>query len=298
MAEMRRLQDNEPREPFQITWPSIQVDPLWQVFKLGIPTDDPYNALLIAMDAAGHAEAVADNREEKWLKSNRWRGKKAFLAFAYGASAETLAPSLKWSISRTQEAIRNIEDTYVTLQPLRNLTMLNVVHFGEVHTLWGRPRRVNGYFQLAQSKPMTVGFYRMRPTYRSYVGASYRWAPRHRPRCPRQPGGGGGIQAFVEQCWVELDDGKHGEVILAGNPNGTLAHISRSDPFANALHFNKPPFRNINFNHVRWVEDEHGLKRMLPRQGRALRGIQLIMSEHWCGSPPVDHELARRRSLH
>jgi hypothetical protein len=286
MEQMRRLQNNEPQEPFQITWPSIQVDPLWQVFKFGIPTDDPYNALLIAMDAAGYAEAVADNREEKWLKSNRWRGKKAFLAFAYGASAETLAPSLKWSIARTQEAIRNIESTYVTLQPLRNLTMLNVVHFGEVHTLWGRPRRVNGYFQLAQSKPMTVGFYRMRPTYRSYVARIIPLGSTSpAPDAHGNLVGGGGVQAFVEQCWVELDDGRQGEVILAGNSNGTLAHISRSDPFANAPHFNKPPFRNINFNQVRWVEDENGLKRMLPRQGRALRAAFNSL----CQSTGADH---------
>jgi hypothetical protein len=272
MEEIRRLQEGEPREPYQITWPSIQDDPLWEVFKFGIPTDDPYNALLIAMDAAGYAEAVAENRQDKWLKSNRWRGKKAFLAFAYGASAATLAPSLKWSYERTQEAIRNIDDTYVTLKPLRNLTMLQVVHFGEVHTLWGRPRRVNGYFQLAQPKPVTVGFYRMRPSYRSYIARIIPLGSTSpAPDADGNLVGGGGVQAFVEKCWVELDGGREGELVLAGNPNGTVAHISRNDPFANAPHFNRPPFRNINFNQIRWVEDEHGLRRMVPRQGRALR---------------------------
>jgi hypothetical protein len=304
MDQMRRLQDTPAHPAFEVVWPSIQIDPLWRVFKHGVPTDDPYNALLIAMDAAGHAQAVADGCEEKWLKSNRWRGKKAFLAFAYGAAAESLAPQLKWSMEQTREAIRNIESTYVTLKPLRNLTMLQVTHFGEVHNLWGRPRRINGFYQLAQPKPVTVGFYRMRPTYRSYVA---RIIPLGSVSpAPDEDGnlvGGGGVQAFVEECWVELDDGRRGEVVLAGNPNGTVAHISRSDPFANATHFNKPPFRNINFNQLRWVEDEHGLKRMLPRQGRALRAAfnslcQSTGADHlrWIMNA-VDAEVCQRRKF-
>lgn len=304
MQEMRRLQDDTASDPFEIVWPSIQVDPLWRVFKHGVPTDDPYNALLIAMDAEGHAEAVANDCEAKWLKDNRWRGKKAFLAFAYGASAETLAPPLKWSLDRTREAISNIEDTYVTLKPLRNRTMLEVVHFGEVRTLWGRPRRINGYFQLAQPKPVTVGFYRMRPTYRSYVARIIPLGSTSpAPNADGDLVGGGGVQAFVEECWVEHDDGRRGEVVLAGNPNGTLAHISRNDPFANAPHFNKPPFRNINFNQMRWVEDEDGLRRMIPRQGRALRAAfnslcQSTGADHlrWIMNA-VDAEVCRRRKF-
>jgi hypothetical protein len=272
MEAMRRLQTTAPTSPYQIQWPEITEDPLWRVFKYGHPTNDPYNALLMAMDREGYRQAVAANRNEAWLKENRWRGKKAFLAFAYGASAEALAPQLDWSIERTREAIRSIEDTYVTLKPLRNLTMLQMVHFGQVTTLWGRPRRINGFFQLAQPRPVTVGFYRMRPSYRSYVA---RIIPLGSTSpAPNEEGvltGGGGVQAFVEECYVELDDGRQGEIVLAGHRDGTVAHQSRSDPFASAKHFNRPPFRNLNFNQIRWVEDEDGLRRAIPRQQRALR---------------------------
>ena len=286
MEQMRRLQVGRPTEPYEVQWPTIPEDPLWRVFKHGIPCDDPYNALLIAMDREGYDRAAAEGQEDRWLKDNRWRGKKAFLAFAYGATPETLAPQLKWTMARTREAIGNIENTYVTLKPLRNLTMLEVTHFGEVHNLWGRPRRINGYFQLAQARPVTVGFYRMRPTYRSYVARIIPLgATTPAPDAAGNLVGGGGVQAFVEQAWVELDEGRKGEVVLAGTPNGAVSHISRSDPFANAPHFNRPPFRNINFNQMRWVEDEHGLRRMMPRQGRALRAAFNSL----CQSTGADH---------
>jgi len=61
---------------------------------------------------------------------------------------------------------------------------------------------------------------------------------------------------FVKECFVEHDDGDKLELVLAGNDDETIRHISRGDPFANSNHFNKPPFRNINFNQIRWVEDQ------------------------------------------
>jgi DNA polymerase I-like protein with 3'-5' exonuclease and polymerase domains len=283
---MHRLQDRTRGKRFEITWPSVTTDPLWNVFKHGVPTNDPYNALLIAMDPQGHQEAVSNNRESVWLKENRWRGKRAFLAFAYGASAEMLAPGLKWPLSQTKEALRKVDDTYVTLKPLRNLTMLQMVHLGQVENLWGRPRRINGYYQLAQPKPVTIGFYRMRPSRRDYVARIIPLgATSPAPDSQGMLKGGGGVQAFVEECYVELDDGKRGEVVLAGNPDGSVSYISRSDPFATADHFNRPPFRNINFNQIQWVRDEYGLQRFLPRQGRALRAAFNSL----CQSTGADH---------
>jgi hypothetical protein len=153
-----------------------------------------------------------------------------------------------------------MEDEYATLEPLRELTKLEIVHLGGVRSLAGRPRRINGYWQLTHPNPVTVGFYRMRPNRRDYqaeiipLGTTLM-----------------GVQAFVQKCVVEIDDGDMGEVVLAGNPNGTLAHISKGDPFAQAPHFNMPPFRNINYNHIKWVRDEYGVTRHLSKQRRVIR---------------------------
>src|SRR5437764_12164 len=71
-----------------------------------------------------------------------------------------------------------------------------------------------------------------------------------------------------------------------GDPaTGDLLHLSSSDEFATADHFNTPPFRNINFSQIEWVCDEHGLKRELPRQSRALRQAFNSM----CQSTGADH---------
>ena len=283
---MRSLQDKPKHSAYEIKWPEIDIDPLWRVFHDGVPTNDPYNALLIAMDRDAYEYANRNGTAPQWFKENRWRGKKAFLAFAYGAGAESLAPQLGWSIERTKEAIASIEATYCTLKPLRNLTMLELTHLGQVQNLWGRPRRINGYYQLAQCKPVKIGFYRMKPSYRSYIAkiiplGSTSPAPNEHDVLI----GGGGVQAFVEECFVEHDDGDKLELVLAGNSDGTIRHISRGDPFANAHHFNKPPFRNINFNQIRWVEDEFGVRRHLERQGTAFRAAFNSL----CQSTGADH---------
>ena len=287
VAAMHRLQDKRPTQPFEVEWPAVADDPLWTVFKHGVPTDDPYNALLIAMDRPGHKRAAAKGaaEEKRWLKRYRDRGKKAFLAFAYGASAESLAPQLGWSLGRTEKAIRNIESTYVTLHPLRQLTLLELVHFGQVESLWGRPRRVNGYFQLARPEPVTVGFRLQRPVPRTYVadiiplGAT---SPAHDATGQLA---GGGVQAFVERCYIELDDGRRGEVVLRGNPDGTVAYADPRDPFVSAPHFNNPPFRNISFRLIRWVEDRDGLRRLFPRQAHAWR----MAFNSLCQATGADH---------
>jgi DNA polymerase I-like protein with 3'-5' exonuclease and polymerase domains len=285
MAAMRRLQNKTLTEPFEVEWPSITDDPLWRVFKHGVPTDDPYNALLIAMDPAGYQQAVAQGCEKKWLKDNRDRGKKAFLAFAYGASAATLAPQLGWSLAQTEQAIRNIETSYPTLIPLRQLTLLEMVHLGQVENLWGRPRRINGYYQLARPEPVTVHFRLQRPTPRSYIARIIPLGSTS-PALSRSGSlAGGGVQAFVEQCYIELDDGVRGEVVLAGNPDGTLAYAARNDPFVRAPHFNKPPFRNISFSLIQWVEDGDGLRRLFPRQAHAWR----MAFNSLCQATGADH---------
>jgi len=256
----------ETRKPYtgkgqsEIAWPTYTDDPLWKVFKHGIPCDDPYNAMMIAMDRDAYDQAVQDDEVEEWLADNRWRGKLAFLALAYGSQAETLAPRLGWSESKTRNAIKNMENEYATLKPFRELTLLEIVHLGGVRSLAGRPRRINGYWQLTHPNPVTVGFYRMKPNRRDYqadiipLGTTIM-----------------GVQAFVQKCCVEIDDGDRGEVVLTGNPNGTLGHISKGDPFAQADHFNTPPFRNINYNHIKWVRDEYGVTYYLSKQRRAIR---------------------------
>src|SRR3954468_3801988 len=113
---------------------------------------------------------------------------------------------------------------------------------------------------MARSDPLTVCFYRMRPSPRTYVA---RIVPLGTARQA--------VQAFVQECYVELDGGRRGEVVLAGNPDGSLRHASDGDPFVRADHFNTPPFRNINFSQVNWVREENGLTRTLAEQARSSR---------------------------
>lgn len=198
---------------------------------------------------------------DKWFEEDRWRGKRAFLALGYGSSADNLATPLKWTVERTQKAIANLEKTYATLNPLREMTLREMIHIGEVRSLWGRPRRINGYYQLARPEPVTIGFYRMRPTFQSYEAEIIPLGS------TRQA-----VQAFVKRCYVCSDDGKTGDMVLEGDPaTGNVMYISAFDVFANADHFNRPPFRNINFSQIRWVRDQDGLTRQLPRQARAQR---------------------------
>ncbi len=285
MAAMRRLQNKQPTEPFTVEWPNITDDPLWRVFKHGVPTDDPYNALLIAMDPAGHQQAVAQGCEKKWLRDHRNQGKTAFLAFAYGASAEGLAPQLGWSLAQTEQAIRNIESSYPTLIPLRELTLLELIHFGQVENLWGRPRRINGYYQLARPEPVTVCFRLQRPTPRSYIARIIPLGSTSPALGRNGKLAGGGVQAFVEHCYIELEEGLRGEVVLAGNPDGTLAYTAPGDPFVRAPHFNNPPFRNISFSLIQWVEDGDGLRRLFPRQAHAWR----MAFNSLCQATGADH---------
>jgi DNA polymerase I-like protein with 3'-5' exonuclease and polymerase domains len=263
-ALLQRMYDTRtpepPRPPERIEWPDYDEDPLWGVFKYGKPFHDPYDALLATIDREGYTEAVRAGRQANWLEKNRWRGKKAFLALAYGSRADTLAPALKWTVERTQQAIDALETTYATLRPLRELTLQEMIHLGEVRTLWNRPRRINGYYQLARPDPLRVCFYRMRPVPRRYVARIIPLGSTVQ-----------GVQSFVQDCWVELDEGRRGELVLAGNPDGSLRHISQGDPFAQARHFNQPPFRNLNFAQIEWVQEENGLRRFLARQSRGLR---------------------------
>lgn len=182
------------------------------------------------------------------------------MALAYGSQAATLAPQLGWDVETTEAAIRQLEAAYATLNPLRTLTALEVIHLGEVRTLWGRPHRINGYYQLARPNPCVVQFYRMRPNPRTYEASIIPLGTTIN-----------GVQAFIKELWVKNDDNDTRELRLAGNPDGTIRHIDKTDVFVRADHFNKPPFRNINFSQLDWVEDEHGFRRWLPRQSRANR---------------------------
>ena len=210
-----------PRKSLE--WPDFEEDPLWQVFKYGDPFDDPYNALIAVMDPAGYERARQTGGVTAWFKKHRSRGKLAFLALAYGSGAKSLAPQIGWSVAETERAIRNLESQYATLGPTRELTLLEMIHLGEVRTLWDRPRRLNGYYQLVRPAPVTVQFYRTRPNPRTYVARIIPLGTTMQ-----------GVQAFVEECYVESDDGERGEVVLAGNPDGTVKHRSKGDPFVAA----------------------------------------------------------------
>jgi DNA polymerase I-like protein with 3'-5' exonuclease and polymerase domains len=262
----------------EINWPEYAdgLDPLYKVFLLGLPTNDPYNALLIGMDPQGYANASQTNTLNEWFQNERWRGKRAFLALGYGSTADNLYRPLGWTLDQTRTAIKNLEATYATLNPLRELTLQEIKHTGEVRTLWGRPRRINGYYQLARPEPLTIGFYRK-------IGD--KWQDYEADIIPLGTTRHA-VQAFVHRAYRVIDNGKRGEIILSGDPaSGGLTHKSVWDPFANADHFNNPPFRNISFSQIKWVRDVNGLTRPLARQARVQRQALNSM----CQGTGADH---------
>ena len=246
----------------EIEWPQFNQDPLWLAFTNGT---DPYEALLAAADPAGHTAAINAGNARQWIKDNRHVGKKAFLALGYGSTAASLAPKLGWSVERTEQAIANLDKHYPTIPAMKELTLKQLVALGEIRTLWGRPRRINGYYQLARPYPLTVEFVRRRTaggrghvrTYRADVIplGTYRQ----------------GVQVFVEQCYII----ETREVVLEGRPDGSVGHIVRGDAFVEAIidvQFNDPPFANIPFSQIRWIQEKaNGLIRHLPKQSKAER---------------------------
>lgn len=234
------------------------------------------------MEIEAYERAVQEGRAEEWLNDevNRARGKKAFLALGYGSQARTLAPQLGWSIEKTQGAIDRLMQAYRTLEPLRELTLKEIIHTGEVRTLWGRPRRINGYYQLARPERVTVQFRlgsskkRLRRTYEARIIplGTYRQ----------------GVQAFIEEChivYTRPDGTLERSLILAGNMDGTVAYRARANQFVDADHFNNIPFRNISFSSIRHVRTQSGLKHFLPRQSRAVRMAMNSMAQ----STGADH---------
>ncbi len=263
LAAMYASRIDKKYKPQPIAWPELEEDPLWRVFDDG---GDPYEALLKAVDESGYKVACDAGDERQWLKDNRNIGKKAFLALGYGSTAASLAPKLGWTVERTEQAIQNLERRYPTIPALKELTLRELVHLGEIRTLWNRPRRLNGYYQLARPFPLTIQFERRRTpdgrrqvrTYRADIIplGTYRQ----------------GCQCFVEQCYI-LDTK---EVVMKGNPDGTVAYLHPDDAFVDAqlkdTTFNYPPFANIPFSQIHWVQErDTGLIRHLPPQAKAER---------------------------
>lgn len=247
------LADPPKKTPQGIQWPTYEHDPLWEVFR---DRGDPYDALLKAMDETGHANAVAAGIEAEWLKDNRAVGKRAFLALAYGSQAGTLAPQLGWSLERTEEALVSLKARYATMEPLFELTKKEMIHLGHVRSLWGRPRRINGYFELAGIEPVKVCFSYRRPSPRTYIATIVPLGSTMM-----------GVQAFIKDCRYEDE----AEPFYEADWDGRITRGPDFDAFFRKPHFNKPPFRNINFGQIHWVETEDGFVHHLPRLERGAR---------------------------
>ncbi len=256
MRDSCKKRDYTP-EPEQ--WPEIADDPLWLAFKAD---RDPYEALLESWDREGFEQATD---KAKWLKDYRWMGKKAFLSTCYGITANSLAPQLEWTLEKTKQAIADLEAGYPMIPALKNLVFRQLTSTGEVRTLWGRPRRMNGYFQLSRPNPLVVQFVRRRTPSGRQLKHTY-----HAHIIPlgtyKQ-----GVQAFIERCVCT----ESGQVVLEGNPDGTIKTIVKNDAFAHAAiheHFNSPPFANISYSTIQWVQEpDSGLIRWMPYQEKAHR---------------------------
>ena len=269
---LQRMWDTQIENDYQpvvIEWPDYGGlgDPLWRVFSHQSEFSDPYSALLAAIDQEAYQAARAAGTEAEWLQHWRWRGKRCWLALGYGSSTANLAPQLQWStdetenLNRTRQAIASLKATYATLEPLQALVLQELVHTGEVRTLWNRPYRVNGYYQLARPNRLLVRFWRKKPTPRTYEAFIIPLGTFRQ-----------GVQCLVENCWYLNADGSRGRSVLISNEDGTVQHADMLDVFVRAEHFNVIPFRNIAFRSLIWVQElDTGLIRYLPRQESALR---------------------------
>ena len=258
MKATRRPFIREPTEPEP--WPKIANDPLWLAFKAD---RDPYEALLEAWDQEEFLKATL-SPDERTRKNARSIGKLAFLATCYGITAKALAPQLSWSLEKTEQAIANLDEHYPMIPALKRLVTDLLVSTGEVRTLWGRPRRMNGYYQLTRPKPLVAQIVRRRTPRGDKLVQRYKvemiplgtWKQ--------------GVQAFVQRC-TNIESG---QVVMEANPDGTLKSMFRGSTFVNAAlgHFNQPPFCNISYSTIEWVQElDTGLIRWLPYQQKAAR---------------------------
>jgi DNA polymerase I-like protein with 3'-5' exonuclease and polymerase domains len=256
----RRTETHKEQE---IIWPELEFDPLWVAFRDG---RDPYEGMLIAVVREEHDHAVAEGLEKEWFKDNRWIGKRLVLAIGYGVTAQSLATGLGWTVEETEEAIAALYLAYPVIPALKELTLKELAAFGEIRTLWNRPRRINGYYQLARPEPLQVQFTRRRNTMGKPFVRTYR-ADVIPVGSYRQ-----GCQVFVERCWIV---GTNEMVMECDAGSGAVKYLNKSDAFVRAVldqQFNDPPFANLSFSQVEWVQEkDRGLIRHLPRQAKALR---------------------------
>lgn len=256
-----------------ICFPEYDHDPLWLTFQRG---QDPYNALLMAMLPEEHGAAVLEGREVDWFKENRTNGKRAFLALGYGSSPKTLAPQLGWTEQRTEDAIDTMKNHYKMLEPLTELTKREVIRLGEVRTLWDRPRKMNGFYQLVQPDPVTIKYCLKKPTWREY-------------RMEIIPLGSTayGTQAFVRRVVCSPGNDRW-HLVWEADEEGKLKHLDKGDAFVTnnrERHFNQPPFANLSHRCITAVEGSDQLTRELPRLEDAVR--QAFNS--LCQSTGADH---------
>lgn len=291
MRETRCPYRGPHREPK--VHPALPEDPLYRVFKHGEMGGDPYHAFCAGMMPIEHARALEENRESEWFAGERWRGKLATLALSYGSSAESLAPKLLWTPEQAKQAIQSLEGRHPALNILREEALLSVLHTGQVRSLWGHPRRLNGYYQALNTfDPIRIGFHRGRGNAFTRYEAEIVVLDSFRQ----------GLQCFVREC-VRMREYSDGSVtrrcVLRGTDDGRVSHIDRHDVFVRAEHFNNLPFRNISYRSIDWVDPGTGLLHFLGRQERmkrqALNAIMQVTGAihlRWIVRN-VDHEVIR-----
>jgi DNA polymerase I-like protein with 3'-5' exonuclease and polymerase domains len=276
MEALWKNRDRKYEEP-EIDFPDLEDDPLWLAFKVG---RDPYETLLETFDEEGFHAAKARGDVEQWLIDNRWIGKLAFLAPVYGIMPQSLAPQLGWSLEKTERAIANLNERYPVIGALKQLVHKQLVGLGMTRSLWGRPRRVNGYHQLAVPNPLVVQFVRRRTAsgrplvqhYHAHVISVGAWQQ--------------GTQTFLERCRCI----ESGEVVFEADPNTlTIKKMVSGDAYIYACNdsaWQKLPFANNGFSQMEWVQEKStGLLRNLPRQAKADR----ILFNAVCQSTGADH---------
>lgn len=227
----RQIKQTPPRPETQ--YPEIRNDPLWQAFVDG---KDPYEAI---SEAAG-----LDGRDV---------AKKFWLSFAYMTSAEGVAPSLEMSVEKTQEFIDKLEVAYPMLPILRDEVRSELLSKGMIRTLFGRPRRLPGAYQLATEDKCRIVVYQNKTYYEMDIVplGFLQW----------------GINCFVSRCW-RMDDGKH--VLVADRQTQTYEADLR-DAFIGAEHMYGPPFRNPSYSVIQSVTTRDKLVYPVPRIERSIR---------------------------
>lgn len=232
----RRTGQTEPIE--EILYPEIEHDQLWEGFQIrsGFPKgDDPY-------------ERIAS-----LLSVDRSVAKQLWLSVIYGVGPDTIATNINKTAAQAEQLIDDLYTKFPMIDVIQEETRREMLSRGMVETLWGRPRRIQGFYQLAQGDECDIVFERSGNKYRATIIplGLLRW----------------GVHCFVKECWRTDTN----VIVLKADRATKTYQADGKDPFVSAEHFALPPFRNPSYSGIQTVIMKDGVTYPMPLMERAFR---------------------------